>query len=86
MVTQQPGCILVGDFHDWGKAMSVGRLTIKLIENLAEGDVVWDTGVHGFGVRRQKRDPVYVLKYRFQGRQRFYTIGRHGSGNLAVGR
>lgn len=79
MVTQQPGCILVADFHDWGKAMSTGRLTIKLIENLQEGEVVWDTSVRGFGVRRQKRDPVYVLKYRFQGRQRFYTIGHHGS-------
>lgn len=42
-------------------------------------DTIWDTTVRGFGVRRQRRDPVYVLKYRFQGRQRFYTIGKHGA-------
>ena len=36
--------------------------------------------VAGFGVRRQRRAAVYVLKYRDgSGRQRFLTIGRHGS-------
>src|SRR5262249_9055758 len=35
--------------------------------------------VRGFGVRRQRGDPVYVIKYRVFGRQRFVTIGRHGA-------
>src|SRR5262245_53852084 len=33
----------------------------------------------GFGARRQRRDVFYLLRYRFDGRQRFLTIGRHGS-------
>jgi integrase len=46
--------------------------------------VLWDTGkgsVTGFGARRQKGDAIsYVLKYRTsEGRQRWYTIGRHGA-------
>jgi integrase len=40
---------------------------------------MWDTTVRGFGVRRQRRDAFYVLKYRVGGKQRFVTIGRHGS-------
>jgi integrase len=45
--------------------------------------MIWDAGhreaVKGFGVRRQRGDAVYVIKYRVHGRQRFVTIGRHGS-------
>src|SRR5271156_4933986 len=42
---------------------------------------VWDTTVAGFGARRQRGEIVsYVLIYRTQeGRQRWHTIGRHGS-------
>lgn len=46
---------------------------------MAEGDVLWDDDVRGFGVRRRRREASYVLKYRASGRQRFITIGRHGS-------
>src|SRR4029077_15627296 len=46
-------------------------------------ETIWDAGhreaVKGFGARRQRGDPVYVIKYRVFGRQRFVTIGRHGS-------
>jgi integrase len=35
--------------------------------------------VRGFGGRRQRGTPVYVVKYRASGRQRFFTIGPHGS-------
>lgn len=58
--------------------MSSEKITLRAVASLSAGDTVWDTTVRGFGVRKQRRDPVYVLKYRFQGRQRFYTIGRHG--------
>src|SRR4029079_13326955 len=43
--------------------------------------MIWDAAVPGFGARRQKGASVaYVLKYRTaEGRQRWHTIGRHGS-------
>ena len=62
--------------------MATKPITIRAVETLRVGDQLWDFGsgaVKGFGVRRQRRDPTYVLKYRFRGRQRFFTIGRHGS-------
>ncbi len=43
------------------------------------GDAIWDKDLAGFGVRIQRRAPVFVLKYVFRGRQRFYTMGRHGA-------
>ena len=60
--------------------MSVRRLSLKAIADLAPGQTIWDADVKGFGVRCQRRAAVYVLKYRDQnGRQHFLTIGRHGS-------
>src|SRR5947209_7922461 len=56
-------------------------LTIKTVEALKPGHIVWDVGrgsVAGFGVRRQLKRPSYVLKYRVNGRQRWLTIGLHG--------
>ena len=43
--------------------------------------IVWDSSVIGFGARRQAGEAVsYFLKYRTEeGRQRWMTIGRHGS-------
>lgn len=55
------------------------RIGMRAVETLEIGDVLWDADVAGFGVRRQRRDRVYVLKYRFEGRQRWISIGRHGS-------
>jgi site-specific recombinase XerD len=41
---------------------------------------VWDTDVSGFGLRvAPSQERTYVLKYRFNGEQRWHTIGRHGS-------
>jgi integrase len=54
-------------------------ITVRAVAALEPGSAVWDNAVRGFGVRRQRGDPVYVLKYRIGGRQRFLTIGRHGS-------
>lgn len=62
--------------------MASKGITIRTVEGLQPGDQIWDAGqaaVKGLGVRRQRRDRIYVLKYRFKGRQRFMTIGRHGS-------
>ena len=63
--------------------MASTNITIRTVQALAPGDVIWDAGhkesVRGFGVRRQRGLPVYVLKYRLHGRQRFLTIGTHGA-------
>ncbi|MFZ3327986.1 MAG: tyrosine-type recombinase/integrase [Methylocella sp.] len=54
------------------------KITKRLVDGLAAGQTAWDAEITGFGVRRQRRDASFVLKYSFRGRQRFYTIGRHG--------
>lgn len=60
--------------------MAGGRLTKKKIDALKPGQTVWDTDVRGFGVRcRKSGGRFYVLKYRANGRQRWFTVGRHGS-------
>src|SRR5215218_3239384 len=55
------------------------KITKAAVDRLAPGEVAWDGEIKGFGVRCQRRDRVYVIKYRAQGRQRWYTIGKHGS-------
>lgn len=55
------------------------RITKVIVDALRPGQVAWDGQVKGFGVRCQARGKFYVLKYRAGGRQRWYTIGRHGS-------
>jgi hypothetical protein len=62
------------------------RITKRLVDGLAAGETVWDAELTGFGVRRQRRDASFVLKYSFRGRQRFYTIGRHGVLAVEAGR
>jgi integrase len=59
--------------------MAVVRITKRACENLKPGETKWDTEVRGFGVRRQCRDANFILKYRFRGRPRLYTIGLFGS-------
>lgn len=59
--------------------MATGKITKARVDRLEHGAVLWDDEVRGFGVRRRRRDTTYVLKYRAAGRQRFLTIGTHGS-------
>ena len=59
--------------------MAVKRVTKAVVDRLGVSGVVWDADVRGFGVRRQQRDPSYILKVRVGTRQRFLTIGRHGA-------
>jgi hypothetical protein len=52
------------------------------IETMPPNNVIWDSGkgsVSGFGVRRQRALPVFVLKFRIGKRQRWHTIGKFGS-------
>src|SRR6476619_6579456 len=62
-------------------AMGTRKIGLRDVRALTPGQVIWDSGVVGFGARRQKTDAVsYVLIYRTQeGRQRWHTIGRHGA-------
>ena len=55
------------------------RITKAAVDRLSPGEMIWDADVRGFGVRCQRRDRVYMVKYRSQGRQRWFTIGKHGS-------
>lgn len=63
--------------------MALRGITVRTVQALKPGETIWDAGhkeaVKGFGARRQRGDAVYVIKYRVFGRQRFITIGRHGS-------
>jgi len=60
-------------------AATTKSITIRVVDGLKPGQTAWDSVVSGFGVRCQRRAKVYVLKFSFQGRQRWMTIGRHGS-------
>ena len=57
------------------------RIGLRQVRALQPGRTVWDTSVAGFGARRQQSEAVsYILFYRTQdGRQRWFTIGRHGA-------
>jgi integrase len=56
------------------------RITKRNVAALKPGQVIWDGDVSGFGARRQTDAVSYVLIYRTaEGRQRWHTIGRHGS-------
>lgn len=59
-------------------------ITLRDIRAIEPGQVIWDEGrgaVAGFLARRQKSASVsYLLFYRTsEGRQRWFTIGRHGA-------
>jgi hypothetical protein len=59
---------------------SARRIGKREIGALEPGQVIWDGDVSGFGARRQIDAISYVLIYRTaEGRQRWHTIGRHGS-------
>src|SRR5262245_48588216 len=57
------------------------RIGLRQVRSLKPGETIWDRSLTGFGARRQKSDAVaYVLFYRTkQGRQRWFTIGKHGA-------
>ena len=57
------------------------RIGLRQLRSLKSGETIWDAAVAGFGARRQKGSAIaYVLFYRTKdGRQRYFTIGRHGA-------
>jgi integrase len=58
----------------------MGQIGKRDIAALQPGQVIWDGVISGFGARRQVGAVSYMLIYRTaEGRQRWHTIGRHGS-------
>ena len=57
------------------------RVGLREVRNLQPNRIVWDAAVPGFGARRQRSKAIsYLLFYRNkEGRQRWFTIGRHGA-------
>ncbi|MBU2580251.1 MAG: site-specific integrase [Alphaproteobacteria bacterium] len=55
------------------------RITKRVVDGMKPGETIWDTDVKGFAVRRQARAKVYLLKTRVNGRQRWFSIGEHGT-------
>src|SRR5436190_6440538 len=57
------------------------RIGLRQVRALKPEEIVWDASLPGFGARRQRSEAVsYVLFYRTtEGRQRWFTIGRHGA-------
>jgi integrase len=58
--------------------MAGRQITKEAVDRLKAGEAIWCVKPRGFGVRRQRRDAVYMIKARINGRQRFITIGTHG--------
>jgi integrase len=57
------------------------RIGLRQVRALKPGETIWDASLAGFGARRQRGTAIaYVLFYRTkEGRQRWFTIGRHGA-------
>ena len=58
-----------------------GKLGLRDLQSIQPGQTIWDGSVSGFGARRQGGEAIsYIVMYRTkEGRQRIYTIGKHGS-------
>jgi integrase len=64
----------------WSVIGMIGKITKTAVDRMGPWSVLWDTEVNGFGVRRHGTQAKhYLLRFRFQGRQTFRKIGRHGS-------
>lgn len=60
-------------------AVRKAKVTLAAIKSLSPGETLYDTETLGFGVRRQRGPVSYFVKTRIKGRQRWVTIGKHGS-------
>lgn len=58
---------------------SVVKITKSAVDKVQPGETIWDTEIKGFGVRCQKSHKSYLLKCTLNGRQKWITIGKHGS-------
>lgn len=72
---------IASDTAQWVVSMAEKkRIGLREVRALAAGGIVYDSDVLGFAAQRQRDSVSYVVRYRnTNGRQRWYTIGRHGS-------
>src|SRR5687767_13262494 len=75
----EPGCQLVARRPNDHMPNFSRKITLKALERLKDGQVVWDKQLKGFGVRARGTGLYYILKTRVNGRQRWFTIGKHGA-------
>lgn len=61
------------------------KITSGAVMKMLPGDVISDTEIRGFMVRRQRKETSFSLKYVIHSRQRLASIGILGDGNLTVG-
>ncbi len=54
------------------------RITKTVVDRLQTNQMARDTEVRGFGVRRQHGAPIYFLRKKIRGRDRWMIIGPHG--------
>jgi integrase len=55
------------------------KISKRTVDAAQPGATVWDTSIPRFGLRVSKKGVrSYILKYRVNGQQRWYTIGQHG--------
>jgi len=54
------------------------KISPAVVKSLVPGEIVWDTELSRFGVRRRAARISYVLKVRIRGRQKWITLGQHG--------
>ena len=55
------------------------RNTKSVLVSLGPGEDAWDSEIKGFGIRCQTKGRSYVLKTTINRRQKWITIGPHGS-------
>jgi integrase len=59
-------------------AISARKITKTDVDGLEPNSMLWDPTLTGFGVRRQTRSRVYIVRYQWRGQQRIDTLGKHG--------
>ncbi|HRK70014.1 MAG TPA: tyrosine-type recombinase/integrase [Micropepsaceae bacterium] len=56
---------------------------MRIVDALQPGQTAWDSELRGFGIRCQGTSKTYSVKYRVgggtKGRQRWFTLGKHGA-------
>ncbi len=55
------------------------KVTLTAVQQMEDDQIIRDTELKGFGVRKRKGRPSYFLQTRVNGRQRWITIGVHGA-------
>lgn len=55
------------------------KISLNVVNQIKPDQTIRDTEIKGFGVRRRGGDASYFLQTRINGRQRWITIGTHGS-------